>query len=281
MPTDFYQQIVERCAREMPWILNTCLSGFGEFATDAGWREKLAIAASLFERVHVVSNLSLLDTGDLDLLLRLATDIRVSLYAMSEPIYQAVHRPPAGLACAALQAKIRYLSDRRAPGHRLVLNWLELPENRHETAAWMAAWKDRVDLLEAWRPHNWIDARGYRQMCAHRVPSCGRPRTGPVQVQVDGTVNVCCFDYNGELVIGDLRRQGFREIFEGPEMVRIQRLHVDDAADELPTCKICDQRNCADCKSREVIFNSRYTPEQRVSMTSTVYEDLLRKKGER
>jgi hypothetical protein len=276
MDTALYQSIVERATREMPWITNTCLSGFGEFATDPQWRQKLAIAARSFQRVHIVTNLSLLDEEDLRAVLESATDIRISLYARSEEVFAAVHHPPAGISCRSLDAKILFLIERRRPGQRVVLSWLETGENRTQTEDWIAAWSGKADLIEVWKPHNWIDGRQYRSLCGHRVPSCGRPRTGPIQVQVDGTVNVCCFDYNGELLVGDLRTQGFREIFEGAGMEQIQRLHAEGRADELVPCRICDQRNCVSCKSAELVHTSGFRPELRVSMTSTVYETLLR-----
>jgi radical SAM protein with 4Fe4S-binding SPASM domain len=94
-------------------------------------------------------------------------------------------------------------------------------------------------------------------------------------VQVDGTVNVCCFDYNGELEIGDLKKQNFSEIFNGEPMEKIQQLHSSGKVDELPLCAQCDQRNSPESKQKQVIYNSQFSAEKRIHTTSTDYENLL------
>ena len=65
---------------------------------------------------------------------------------------------------------------------------------------WIDEWKDKVELIEAWRPHNWVDGRSYRDTReVKQIKTCGRPEKGPLQIQVDGTINMCCFDFNKDL----------------------------------------------------------------------------------
>jgi hypothetical protein len=155
------------------------------------------------------------------------------------------------------------------------LNYLQIDENESETEEWKNRWAGRVDALEIWRPHSWIDGRSYRRLCEHRVASCGRPFSGPLQIQVDGTMNVCCFDYNGTLSIGDLKKSSIKEIYEGPAMGRIQSLHDAGFADHLPACLLCDQRNCIACKSPSLIHSPVCSGDVRVALTSTDFKRLL------
>jgi hypothetical protein len=93
-------------------------------------------------------------------------------------------------------------------------------------------------------------------------------------VQVDGTVNVCCFDYDGAMVVGDLTRQTFSEIYSGAELARIRELHASGQADQLPLCRVCDQRDPPERKASYLVVSPDDATE-RVRRTSSKRE-LLR-----
>lgn len=58
-------------------------------------------------------------------------------------------------------------------------------------------------------------------------------------VKWDGRVTVCCADFDARMVVGDLSRQGFSEIWTGPEMSRIRALILAGAYDDLELCRTC------------------------------------------
>jgi len=275
MPGALFDRIVARTVEELPHINTATLSGFGEFSIDSQWRRKLEHAAQCFDRIHVVTNLSLLRREDARYLLDHVSDIRVSIYGLDPETYRRIHRSPLTVRYEEVRDGILFLAEHRKDHQRIILNYIEMEDNRHQTRDWIAYWKDKVDLIEVWKPHNWIDGKQYRVLDASRLATCGRPSGGPIQVQVDGTVNVCCFDYNGEMLIGDLRVESFASIYEGERMKRIQRLHADGRADELPLCRICDQRNGEESKAANALYNSRFPIHERIRATSTEYEVLV------
>jgi len=175
---------------------------------------------------------------------------------------------------ASLFSCKKYFSKHKNKGQRVILNYIEVLSNRRQTREWIRFWKDRVDLVEVWKPHNWIDAKEYRALDKKRQATCGRPFNGPIQVQVDGTVNVCCFDYNGEMIIGDLQTQNFDEIFNGEEIKKIQEYHKVGEADRLYLCAKCDQRNSNESKVENMLYNSKYDIHNRIGKTSTEYDEL-------
>lgn len=274
MNYELFSSIVGKVNQELPEIRTITVSGFGEFASDPGWRKKIDLAAKRFDKVHVLTTLSLLNDDDIYFILDRVADLRISLYGVTCETYQRIHRPPREINLDIIERRVRLINSEKRPNQRLVLNYLELPDNRHETEMWISRWTGKADLLEVWRPHNWIDGREYRNPCVHRLPSCGRPDHGPIQVQVDGTVNVCCFDYNGELEIGDLKKDNFSDIFNGVVMKSIQAAHREGRADKIPQCRICDQRNCDECKVSQLLYNSQFNKSERIHMTSTDYERL-------
>jgi hypothetical protein len=91
---------------------------------------------------------------------------------------------------------------------------------------------------------------------------------------VDGTVNMCCFDFDGKLTLGDLKKQPLKEIFTSPLYRKIARCHsTGDFAGSRLICSRCDQRN-AD-KGDVMLYNSKFDIRERVNMTSTVYSRLV------
>ena len=55
----------------------------------------------------------------------------------------------------------------------------------------------------------------------------------------DGRVSLCCFDGEGEVILGDLNRQTIREVFSGEKAAGIRQAHVEGRRGELKLCSSC------------------------------------------
>lgn len=274
MSNELFEQIVTSAKNELPHLECCTVSGFGEFAADRDWPFKLELAGRLYSRIHVVTNLSLVRDDQIDLLADLATEVRVSVNALGDDRYPIVHRSPRRVSYSQIARRLERLSDRRGPGLELRLSFSVVDENADQVEAWIARWEGIADGIEVWKPHNWVDGKDYRAIASERLSTCGRPASGPLQVQVDGTMNVCCFDYNGVMLIGDLRSQSFREILDGPELARIRELHATGRADELPLCAVCDQRDPPERRQEYMVHCSFADKSERVLRTSSGYEKV-------
>jgi len=123
--------------------------------------------------------------------------------------------------------------------------------------------------LEIWKPHNWINWTNYRQG-EKKEKTCGRPLNGPLQIQVDGTINMCCFDYNGELEIGDFKTQTIDEIFNSDAFLKIKKFHEGNNDNNL-LCSKCDQLYS---KDKSILIYSNKNIKDRIYKTSSNYEDM-------
>lgn len=274
MSNELFDLILNKSVRELKHITSFTFSGFGEFAMDPDWRYKLERASQHFSTIHILTNLSLLSFEDLDFILNRITDIRISLYGIDEKSYRETHHPPKSVSYEQIVEKVNYLIKHKSSYQKVLLNYLQLKDNQGNTNKWLGIWKSKADHLEVWKPHNWIDGKQYRSISSTRKPTCGRPFHGPVQIQVDGTLTVCCFDYNGELEIGDLKNQSFEEIFNGDKMNEIRRKHLNNQADTISVCKQCDQRNSGNEHKNALIYSSVGSIEERLNKTSTEFEDM-------
>jgi len=85
---------------------------------------------------------------------------------------------------------------------------------------------------------------------------------------------MCCFDFDGKLLLGDLKKQSLKEIFASPAYEKIVSCHAtgDYKGSEL-ICEKCDQRNKD--KSDVMIYNSKFDIDERVHKVSTTYQDVF------
>jgi len=145
--------------------------------------------------------------------------------------------------------------------------------NKNDTDRWIEYWKDKADLLEVWTPHNWVTGRKYRKVQKRKQKTCGRPWKTPLQIQADGTVNMCCFDFNGQLLLGDLKNQSLKEIFNSNMIKKIRRCHTTgDFKGSGLICANCDIRNIN--KNGVMLYNSKFDINERVKEVSTTYSNI-------
>ena len=275
--------IVDKLHAEAPQITDLTLSGMGEVFTDPGLVAKVTHARRRGYAVHLVTNGSLVTPAQLDELLGLeVASIRVSLHTLDAERFGAL----TGAASGCLEAArwlVSTLWRRREAGAstRVIVTADILPGYEDDVEPLVDTLNSRCDLLEIWRPHNWGDWGTFRD-CTARLTTCGRPFNGPLQVQVDGTINVCCFDYNGKLTIGAFISQPLADIFDrrrNPFFDVICRAHEEPAVMAAAglVCGRCDQRN----GDHDILYyDSGFGLGQRVGRTSSIYEVMCSADGE-
>lgn len=272
MDLDLFKFIINRILESPLNIELVTLSGFGEFSLDPTRKEKIKLIKKNFKDIHIVTNLSNFNLEDMQILLDNITTLRVSLYGRDQKTYQTIHHPPNKIRLKDIEDKVHFFNNYKKGDQQLILSYIELEENKHQTQDWIKHWKNLADNIEVWKPHNWTDGKNYRKISERKMETCGRPFNSPVQIQVDGTVNVCCFDYNGILTIGDLKTESLEEIYNSKLMQKIQFYHSNGLADNIELCKDCDQRLLN--KKKNIIFNSKYD-KSRINQTSTNYRNLV------
>ena len=100
--------------------------------------------------------------------------------------------------------------------------------------------RPEVDFLEIWKPHNWSGVKKYREETPIKLKTCGRPHSGPIQIQADGKVIPCCFMTNGEVILGDTHKNTIEDIVKGKEYNAFRKKHETGNLKGLP-CENCDQ----------------------------------------
>lgn len=275
MSLELFKSIFDKINSETSQYNTLTFPGMGEPLLDESLDDKIIYAKKRGFSVLILTNGSLLTVDRFKRLEDIGVEsIRVSIYGDSPESYNAVH----GIKNKDLFHRIKHnLTDiaKVKKTTKLLVTYNVVEDYNESTLkSWIEYWKDKVDLLEVWRPHNWVDGRNYRVVEQKKLNTCGRPFSTPLQVQVDGTVNMCCFDFDGKLLLGDLKKQTLKEIFESPIFNKIMECHTKGNYEGSGLiCENCDQRN--EDKSDVMIFNSKFSAKERVWKVSTTYQELL------
>ena len=275
MSFNLFKHILDKIIGETKQYNVLTFPGMGEPFLDRNLEEKSAYAKKHGFSVLLLTNGSLLTPARFKALEKIGVDsIRVSLYGNSPESYAAMHGVKNPKIFQQVKDNLtRICSIKKKTQILLTYNMVE-GCNADNLDGWISYWKDKVDLLEVWRPHNWVNAKEYRDVQASKMITCGRPFNTPLQIQVDGTVNMCCFDFNGELLLGDLKTQSLKEIFESPAYEKIARCHTTGSFKNSGLiCENCDQRNKD--KSDVMVYNSKFDIKDRVGKVSTTYEKIV------
>jgi len=239
------------------------LYGFGEPLLDNMISERVRLCRNLGFDTFLTTNASLLShTMTSRLLYAGLSHIRFSCHGIDKASYEKVH---CGLDFESVMDNInQFLLLNEKSGNKCKTSVSVIPMNGESIDAIVDFWEPHVDWLEIWRPHNWSGAKTYRKLEVSR-PTCGRPFSGPLQINADGTIMVCCFDYDGQMTLGDTKKNTILDILKSDRLKYIQNKHLNQDYSGLP-CETCDQLNL---KDEPLLYSNRdKSREKNVSSTT-------------
>lgn len=127
----------------------------------------------------------------------------------------------------------RYLKS-KAPFH-VIASFVAVEENKHEMKQFSAMFKgyNHIGTYINWAgyKHDPIEAniiRGTRIFCHHLKN---------MYVLWDGRVCLCCFDYDGRVILGDLNKQSIKEVWDNAVTIRDRHEKLDF---DMPLCRGCN-----------------------------------------
>jgi len=220
------------------------LTGFGEPMLDKKLEDKVAYAKSKGLLTYIITNGSVLTGKRAKGLLEAGLDeMRVSFYGMHKASYNAVMQ---GLEFETTKkGLLSFIEMRNEMGAKtkVQLSYLVLPENEADTDDFKAFWEPRVEAIEIWKPHNFGDGKAYRDRVddVSMKTSCGRPENGPLQIQWNGEVIPCCYDYNNKIILGNAFETPVLEVLNGVKYRLLRYAHRQKKFELFPYCNQCDQ----------------------------------------
>lgn len=234
MDEALFRKVVDDCAAL--GIRHVRLHNYGEPFVDRHLTDKVAYAKQKgIAEVGVISNGSLIDEQVARGVIDAGLDaINISVDASGREVFE---RTRIGLEYDKVIANIERLVRIRAELGRthpkLILSFVR-QDNSDEERAFIDHWRTIADKIHITELHNWAGTLN-RNSDVH-YPCYRQWLT--FTVLWDGRVSLCCADFDGRVILGDMRTSNIRDIWESEAYRQVRREHLESGGPEI--CRACD-----------------------------------------
>jgi MoaA/NifB/PqqE/SkfB family radical SAM enzyme len=234
MAWDLFAKITDECASL--GIGHVRLHNYGEAFVDRRLADKIAYAKHKgIREVGIISNGSLITEEVARAVVAAGLDaINISVDAAGKEVFESTR---IGLKYDKVMAGIEHLlAARQALGRsrpKLILSFVR-QNNSSEERAFIERWTARADKIHITDLHNWAGTLHHESDV--RYP-CYRPWL-TFTVLWDGRVSLCCADFDGRHVLGDLRTHTIAEVWNSDLYRETRRAHLDHGGPAI--CQSCD-----------------------------------------
>jgi len=264
MDMDLYKKIMDQAVDA--GADKVSLENYGEAFLDPYIFERAEYARSKGLKTFTITNGSLFDEEKCQKTAELFDKIRISMYGITKATFESIHK---GIEFEQVEANVARLfkvrNETKDSSLKIEMYFLLMDQNKHELKSWLDKYEKIADAASIWKPHNWSDGRTYRKPHGKKI-SCNRPFVGPLQVQWDGMVVPCCFDYDSRMILGDLNRESLYEVMSGTRYNELRKAHREGDFSKFPFCNTCDQLN----KKDDVLVYTTIK-DAKVGATNTAY----------
>jgi len=234
MDMALFRKIVdEASALRIPCVR---LHNYGESFIDRQIVEKIRYAkAQGIREVGLISNGSLVTEATARAIVDAGLDvINISVDAAGKETFE---RTRVGLKYDRVMANseglVRARREAGAARPKLILSFVR-QDNSADERAFIDTWSRVADKVHVTDLHNWAGTLHVESDV--RFP-CYRPWL-TFTVLWDGRVSLCCADFDGKVILGDLRTSTLAEVWNGDAFRAARRAHLDHGGPDI--CHACD-----------------------------------------
>jgi len=234
MRLDLFKKIVDECAEL--GITHVRVHNYGEPFVDRQLVEKVRYAkAKGIREVGMISNGSLITEPVARGMIDAGLDaINISVDASGREVFETTRvglKYDKVIANIERLVRIRAEMGRRRP--KLILSFVR-QNNSTDEQAFIEHWKHIADKIHVTDLHNW--AGTLHQKSDVNYPCYRQWLT--FTVLWDGRVSLCCADFDGRHVLGDLNTSTIAEVWNAEPYVAARRQHLESGGPEI--CRSCD-----------------------------------------
>jgi radical SAM protein with 4Fe4S-binding SPASM domain len=257
MPDELFTKIAAECASE-PSLQEFVPMAQNEPLMDPKLERRVAefkAMARPHQMVEIVTNGSALNLARFNRLVQSGVDlITISLSAHTEAVYQKVMQ---GLSWPVLMKNLNALAGADTSRVNLFLRYVHQAENEGQYPAYRKHWKQRGFNIFAYEINNrggtvegferrvplksWffqrlrrVMGRKYFKVCPHAFSIA--------HVLANGDVPLCANDWENRELLGNVKDNTLREIYNAPRMQAVRELMRQGRYEEIAPCKDCSFR---------------------------------------
>lgn len=214
--------------------------GFGEPLLDPNFFAKIKLAnQAAIKRISTNTNAMYLDQKAAQKILNSGLDeIYISFDASQAKTYRRI-RP--GLDFQTVEKNILNLIKQKKTAStnrpEIILSFVKTEINEPDLASYLKKWQAKVDHISISSAHNWTGALKIKIKPGRRDP-CRLLWTDMV-ISWNGDVPLCCNDYENKIILGNIKRQTIKQIWDGKKLKKIRNLHLKGQFKKISLCQKC------------------------------------------
>jgi hypothetical protein len=234
MTVELFRKIVDECVEL--GITHVRMHNYGEAFIDRQLVEKVRYAKQKgIREVGVISNGSLITEAVARGMVEAGLDaINISVDAAGKEVFETTRvglKYDKVIANIERLVRIRAESGKRRP--KLILSFVR-QNNTADEQAFIEHWRAIADKVHVTDLHNWAGTLNTESDVNY---PCYRPWLTFTALW-DGRVSLCCADFDGKIILGDLNTSSIREIWNAEPYREARRQHLESGGPDI--CRACD-----------------------------------------
>jgi hypothetical protein len=234
MTVELFRKIVDECVEL--GITHVRMHNYGEAFIDRQLVEKVRYAKQKgIREVGVISNGSLITEAVARGMVEAGLDaINISVDAAGKEVFETTRvglKYDKVIANIERLVRIRAESGKRRP--KLILSFVR-QNNTADEQAFIEHWRTIADKVHVTDLHNWAGTLNTESDVNY---PCYRPWLTFTALW-DGRVSLCCADFDGKVILGDLNTSSIREIWNAEPYREVRRQHLESGGPDI--CRACD-----------------------------------------
>ena len=234
MSVELFRKIVDECVEL--GITHVRMHNYGEAFIDKRLVEKVRYAKQQgIKEVGMISNGSLITDQIARGMIDAGLDaINISVDASGKEVFESTR---VGLkydkVIANIERLVRLRADSGKRRPKLILSFVR-QNNSADEQAFIEHWRAIADKIHVTDLHNWAGTLNKESDVNY---PCYRPWL-TFTVLWDGRVSLCCADFDGKTILGDLNTHSIAEIWNAEPYRDVRRQHLESGGPDI--CRACD-----------------------------------------
>ncbi len=243
MDEPVFRRIIGDISKESGFLLLP--QGFGELLLHKKWPELIEFASGKgIQPIIILTNGMLLNKTNIQGLLNTVNAVVVTIDGTTAKTYESIRVK--GRFKTVTENIQRFLEIR---GHnenpRLVLRIIKMKETEGEIEDFRKHWAKKIgkgDIIQISDCIDWAGNVVYRGINENQPKEKRHPCKmlwKNLSVFYNGEVSPCCYDAEGELIIGSALNQSLKEMWNGLRLKDLRTLHLTHQFKKIPLCSRC------------------------------------------
>ena len=234
MSVELFRKIVDECVEL--GITHVRVHNYGEAFIDKKLVEKVRYAKQQgIKEVGMISNGSLITDQIARGMIDAGLDaINISVDASGKEVFESTRiglKYDKVIGNIERLVRLRAESGKRRP--KLILSFVR-QNNSADEQAFIEHWRAIADKIHVTDLHNWAGTLNRESDVNY---PCYRPWL-TFTVLWDGRVSLCCADFDGKTILGDLNTHSIAEIWNAEAYRDVRRQHLESGGPDI--CRACD-----------------------------------------